>query len=325
MSFIAIEEPSVELLVTTAATAPWNPFYAPGYVRARVEVGRVRPVLLALQRDDGTLLSGCPAYLSEGRWTWALEIESLPSLPAESEAFWTGLQRWCRSRRIGALRVGTFASEPAPIPRLGAEAQRQARTEHVLDLETYSDEPAHPSSQYKRNLKRGRKAGVTIRSTRDPVALRDHTRLMAASMQRRQDRGEAVHEVVESSWSQYEPYLRTRAAELFQAEREGTVVSSLFILLAERGAYYQSAGTSPDGMACGASPFLVHETACQLRRRSLQRFNLGGAHASEAGLYRFKSEFGGRLVALESAYFDLNPPLIRTARSFMNVLRRIRK
>lgn len=83
-----------------------------------------------------------------------------------------------------------------------------------------------------------------------------------------------------------------------------TVHSSVLVLLAAKGAYYHSAGTSPDGMACGASPWLVHEAALVLRERGLEVFNLGGAIQASAGLFRFKSEFATTPVPLESVTYS---------------------
>ncbi len=321
MTFVAAEQPADDQIAAVAALAPDNPFYTPAYVRARVEGGGGHLLLLTFQQEDGVLLAGCPAYLRQGRWLRTLEIESLPKLPAEGEAFWAGLKQLCRARRIGLLVANTYASEPVNIPSLGHRLERRERTEHVLGLTTYDETLGQASSQHRRNLKRARKAGLIARAARDDRALATHTELMQASMQRRRERGESVPEATQSDRRRFERLLASGAAELFQAERQGMVVSSLFVLLAERGAYYQSAGTSPDGMACGASPFLLHETACLLRRRGLERFNLGGAHTSEAGLYRFKSDFGGMQVALEAVRADFSNPLIRSARTLLRQLR----
>ncbi|MEJ7639237.1 MAG: GNAT family N-acetyltransferase [Singulisphaera sp.] len=318
LEFLASDSPSEELISEVSGLAPTNPFYTPAYFRARSARG-VLPFVFALKRG-GELVAGCPAYMREGRWSRTLEVESLPNLPPGDCTFWDGLDRFCRARRVAFLEVDTFASETAGIPSRWAELERRRRTEHLLDL-CDPDGLEGVSSQHIRNFRRARKAGLEVRSSTSVEALRAHTGLMAASMERRRDRGEFVPEVGQYLLGQMEPLLRTGAAELFQAWQGDRLLSSLLVLLSQRGGYYQSAGTTREGMAIGASPFLVHEVACRLRLLGIERFNLGGADATETGLHRFKAGFGGREVTLERARFVLGNPLARKLRMLLERLR----
>jgi len=67
------------------------------------------------------------------------------------------------------------------------------------------------------------------------------------------------------------------------------VFLSLLVLTAEKGGYYQSAGTTPEGMQRGASHLLLYETAMLLQQETCTLFNLGGAGAEDSGLRRFKA------------------------------------
>src|SRR6185503_9533413 len=97
--------------------------------------------------------------------------------------------------------------------------------------------------------------------------------------------------------------MESGASEVLQMADDAEVLSSLLVLRCERGAYLQSAGTSPAGLSCGASPLLIYEAAQLLRREGVTEFNLGGVRADEQGLRRFKSGFGAQPIELESADF----------------------
>jgi lipid II:glycine glycyltransferase (peptidoglycan interpeptide bridge formation enzyme) len=96
---------------------------------------------------------------------------------------------------------------------------------------------------------------------------------------------------------------------LFQALVGDRLLSSILVLRAAKGGYYHSAGTTAEGMACGASHWLVQHIAQALQSEGLQQFNLGGA--DEDGLVRFKVGFGSARVELEAADIQLAGPLMR--------------
>jgi lipid II:glycine glycyltransferase (peptidoglycan interpeptide bridge formation enzyme) len=124
---------------------------------------------------------------------------------------------------------------------------------------------------------------------------------MKASLERRAKRGEEVEISQQHAWLL--ALLTSRSGELFQAVHGGKVLSSILILRSSQGAYYQSAGTLPEGMKLGASPFLVSRVAAILKEEGARVFNLGGAGTDNPGLRRFKAGFGTREVALQAASF----------------------
>jgi len=289
-----------DFAAAAAACDPANPFLTHAYAEAMRRLG-YQPFLLTLR--EGTRLSAaCAAFLKAGRLSRALEIVSLPALapgPAR-ERFWEGLRDFCRRARVSHVEAGTFASDPSDIPALPGEVSRRARREYVLDLRA-ENVWAGLSSNHLRNVKAARKAGVGVRRGADAAALGAHLRLIESSLERRRERGEDAQ--AGDLAERVAALAGAGAGELFQASLDGEVLSSIFVLLAERGGYYQSAGTSPEGMARGASHFLVHHVAEDLRGRGMEVFNLGGADESSAGLQRFKGGFGARAVELEAAEF----------------------
>jgi len=303
--FHAEENPSKALLSEAAALAPSNPFYTISFVDSMRTLG-YRPWLLTL-RSAHRLSAVAIGLMKSGRLNRSLEFMSLP-VPDAPDVFWEKTVGFCRSQRISSLEVNSFASGGGRIPDLVGEIERRARTEYVIDLKR----PAlwaGLSSNHKRNIKLAQKASLEVRSTTDTQACHAHLRLVQSSLVRRKSRGEQIEGTGDAE--KFMAYTGTGLGELFQAVRSGDVLSSILIFKAERGAYYQSAGTSADGMANGASSFLISETAAALRDRGMDVFNLGGADDDNPGLQRFKSGFGASKVELQAARFFLGSTLQR--------------
>src|SRR5437588_5746705 len=250
----------------------------------------------------------------------SLEITSLPAFPdwEGSEVFWGGLLQVCRQHRISDLLAHTYASAAVTIPALPGEIRRRIRCEYVLELQR-PDLWDRLYRDHKRNIKEGRKAGLQMRRAVDQHACQEHARLVGMSLERRKSRGESVPEDVQVQ--SFVTMTQSGAGELFQAVLDGVVLSSILVLMATRGAYDQTSGTSPQGMASGASHFLVYEIASTLREQSKELFYLGGAGELDFGLKRFKAGFGASLVKLEAAEFFLGSPIRRGLRSAAWLLR----
>ncbi len=313
--FHAEHDPCKELCAEVAAFAPANPFYTSSYIEAQRTLG-YRPWVLSLQ-ENGRLVSACTAFMKSGYLNRSLEIPSLPTLP-DGGVFWEGLLSFCRKVRVSYLVVNSFASASAAIPPLRGETARRTRCAYVLELK----KPglwAQLSSNHKRNIKRGQKAGLQVRRAVDGKACQEHARLVRESMERRKARGEVVPQDVQTQ--SFAAMTRSGAGELFQAVLDGHVVSSILVLLTDKGGYYQSAGTSTQGMACGASHFLVYEIANALRAQSMGMFNLGGADPHNPGLERFKAEFGAATVGLESAEYLLGNRFLKKLGTAVGLLR----
>jgi hypothetical protein len=110
------------------------------------------------------------------------------------------------------------------------------------------------------------------------------------------------------------------AGELYQAIAGGEALASAMVLRAAEAAYYDSAGTSPEGMKCGAAHFLIYSIARVLREESNLTFNLGTAEP-ETGLSLFKIRFGATPVPLQLARFYLGSDLRRKLTTAAHFLR----
>lgn len=314
LQFEAVSRPPGDVVERVGMLAPCNPFNNPLYVAAQKDVGQL-PVALLLKRD-AELIAGCMGYMGGRVPSRALDIVSVADLPTDvpdAEAiFWRGVMTFCRAQRVVHLNVASYGTRWLNLPHLPEQDSRRARAEYVLDLQQPLPKP---SSNHKRNISRAQKAAVQVRRTRDNVALREHVNLMSASMERREQRGESVPTVHPSPFDS--ALLTCGAAELFQAHDGSSLLSSILVLRAPRGAYYQSAGTSPEGMEIGASQFLISSVASILQQEGMYLFNLGGAGEEAPGLQRFKAGFGAHPVPLEAASFVFGSRGERAARSLV--------
>jgi len=304
-----------QIVAELSALSPTNPFATEGYFAAMRAVGRA-PWVLGLA-SNGALEVGCGAFLKAGRLGHHLEIPSLPAV-AQHSPFWSGLREFCRQHGVVTLELGTFASPAGvAIPTFGVHFTRRPRCEYLMELgENFA---ARLVTNHRRNLRRAQQAGLVISRTRSAQGLRAHQELRQQSLARRRSRGEDIGQLQHSSEEQ--AFLQSGVGELFQALQGTSVVSSVLVLQASLGGYYQSAGTSSAGMALGASHFLIHGIAQQLQANGAQMFNLGGAD-SESTLGRFKAGFGATRVACEAASCYVGPRWTRAVRRGVHLLRK---
>lgn len=281
-----------------SALAPSNCFYTWAYVSSQAALG-FEPWVLGAWKGE-SLVSGCTAFLKSGRINRRLEIASVPCV-ASDDVFWDGVIDFCSQKKVTVLEVGSFGSSCAHIPQLGDETGRRARSEFLLDL-SRPLELGRLSSNHRRNIRRAEKEGLVVRAETSAEACRGHGRLVTASMDRRKQQGETVNGL--SQEHVFLAFIQHGAAEIYQAALSDKVLSSVMVLRAPQGAYYQSAGTDQEGMARGASHFLVWSVAQELQRRGVGIFNLGGAQEG-TGLGRFKLGFGSDKTDLETAQFFL--------------------
>lgn len=285
---------------------PYNPFATASYFSAKSRLGL--DVWIAGTRGlHGRITAGCGLLFRREGLRHSLEIVSLPCLPATSP-FWPGLLELCRRRGVTQLALGTFASPAGTtIPSFAPNETRRDRCEFVLDL--LGDPASRLRSNHRRNVKKAQQLGVEMQRSRSVDALSAHLTLMNQSMARRRERGESVEAV--TLLSDRLALIESGSGELFQAVLNGAVLSSVLVLHGSSGSYYQSAGTTPDGMARGASHFLVHCISNHLRDNGATMFGLGGADPGSS-LARFKSDFGATAIPLQAMICETGPQWKRT-------------
>ena len=318
MGFTFDDAPRADRIASLEDAQPANPFATTAYARAREQLG-ARVCLLSRDAAAG---AACLGFLTMGRVQRTLEIPSLPG--NASPAFFTALLDASRTRGITTLDINTFASPSVGVPPLPRE-RRRGRVEWLLDLSVPGWQ-RNLATNHRRNVDRARKAGCMVHRAGTPDDVETHALLAAASMDRRARRGEVTGAAEQRALIR--SMLASGSARLFQAVLDGRVVSSVCIMLAREGAYYQSAGTSPEGMAAGTSPFLIVHAADMLRSEGCRVLNLGDASGANPGLQRFKSGFGARpieLVAVQSHSFSAwTAPVAAALFYARNIVRTIR-
>lgn len=313
MKFDAIPANDAIVKQLTALQAE-NPFATLEYFKAKEILGFSCWILRLWDVND-QLLAGCGAFLKTGRLRRELEIPSLPAVNAESP-FWKGVRDFCRQHRVTGIDLGTFGSKPGvEIPTLGATCVPRSRAEYLLPTNG-GDVSVGLSSNHRRNIKKALKAGITMQRSRSESEALVHHELMRGSLDRRRRRGEQVpvSGADAAAFAETVALLKSNAGELFQAHHGGEARSSVLVLRSQKGGYYHSAGTSPEGMENGASHFLIASIAECLREGGVETFNLGGAEDGTS-LARFKSGFGASRVQLSAMRCEYPTFLLNLART----------
>lgn len=293
-----------------------NPFCTDFFVKAMEQLGQECWAIGI--RADGVPRDAAIAVVRRGRMRSTLEIASLPAA-AQGAVFWDGVYALLKRLKITDLIAGTFGSPSLELPTLLGEISRKRRIEYVLALKN-GDFEARLSTNHKKNIKRARAAGVTLRhGSQHAESLADHARMIGHSRKRRAARGEPVSTSAVEAKEQ-RAYVESGAGELFQAVHKGHVVSSLLVLRSARSAYSQSTGTSAEGMRVGASAFLFHSVCCELQRQGVRTINLGGAPEGSS-LAEFKAAFGATPVPLYECACYVGPVWLKKIQSAVRLAR----
>ncbi len=299
--------PSADLADSIAGLTPDNPFYTSKYNEVRSRAGTT-PCAFWLEQD-GRPIAGCSAFLSKGWLNSRIEITSLPVL-SHPDIFWHGVFKLMRDRGVSALSLQTFASTRSQIPEHITMTSRRKRCEFRLDLNP-ADLFARTHRLHQRKVKRARAAGLMIRRGRDHAAQLSHVELANRSLDRRRGRGYSIDSEIHIR--ETDAFIDTGAGAIYQAVRGDEVLSTLLIARSRTGGYAQSSGTSDAGREVGASHFLFYKTACLLKEKGFETFNLGGADEMSVGLQEFKLGTGASRIDLESADYYLGSHLKRIA------------
>lgn len=295
--------------------SPQNPFATIAYAKATQALGWQAWIL---GECADLLQTGCLAFLRRGRLNTSLEIPSFPKL-RDPPIFAEGLRDFCRGSGVTRLEINTFASPPVTIPTICGDEVRTPRQEFSIDL--HNDLSAELRVNHRRNIKKAIQAGIQVEVRNSLDACVDHVRLIGNSMHRRIQRGEDIWGGNEESYLQTaRTLIEYGAGFLAQAVLKQRVLSSVLLLRSARGAYYQSAGTSPEGMEKGASQFLIYEMLLRMKADSCSVFYLGGASPG-TGLALFKIGFGGRTLTLERRDVYVGSSVRKRLTQFIQLLR----
>jgi len=297
LQFRSMLAPPGPLIEQIAASDPTNPFRTAEYVSATEHLG-AQTCLIGLW-EGSEPVSGCFGFLTDSGLRRRLSIPSLPSIP-NPQLFWKGLLQLCRKLKVWRLETNTYGSPAVEVPQLRGELNRRTRWEYTLDL-TCANMLDGISSHHRRNITRAAHAGLRVHRTRSASGCAQHLELMRLSRMRRAGRGASVD--AESGNERELALLASGSGEIFLAIRGEEVMSSGLVLRSRTGAYYQTAGNSPEGLKLGSSAFLTLQIAVILQQEGISLFNVGGSGADNPGLRRFKAGFGAREIELQAAAF----------------------
>ena len=312
--------PAGEVLDRVSVRYPRNPFYTVNYVQSVRETG-ADTILFTSQSEDKNI-EYCLGHIFHGRLANSMVIDSLTEI-SHDEAFWRTIDRFIGRQRIYYAYFGSYASPGGiRIAKIDKTLEEAKRTEYVIGLQT-NDLWQQVSKHHKRQIKKARRAGVTIEHSRkvtdmaetmqnpeDNQALcRMHKMLIDTSMERRKEANKSYVNDVDNSLCL--PFLENGAGTISRAVLEGEVIASSLILESKEGGYYHSSGNSETAAKTGASHLLIFTVMEDLKNHGQKVFNLGGGNNEMEGLDRFKMGFGASQVSLTSAEVRRVPAAMR--------------
>ena len=241
-----------------------------------------------------------------GRYSKRLDFESYPAVQGGGDLINTLIkelvdyarQEGYRSVAVNSYYAGAF------IPDLrDAGLLAHPRIEFLIDL-TQSDDELWKglSAHHQRKIKKADRQGLVFEVSTDVDAMRYFRELQTVSRNRKKQPGEYVVMPEESCYAEMgNSYLRNDLGRVFLMTHEGRVVSAALISLYRGRALYVLGGTSEEGFAREAPVLLFWKAMSRCRELGCRELNLGGVPAGASnpgapshGLYRFKSNFGGR-------------------------------
>jgi lipid II:glycine glycyltransferase (peptidoglycan interpeptide bridge formation enzyme) len=231
-------------------------------------------------------------------------------------SLWSALLDFAKKERATSIDIEVISSAAPEIPRLDNEISRQVASAYVLDF----SKPNSISSNHRRNIQKAEKNNVRLIKQQLSDAVKSHLVVCEASGERRATRGENVAYLPE------EENVRRlledpRSAAVYQAAIDKKVVSSMIVVFVGEYAFFDTAGSSPEGMGFGASHYLMSKVIDELRAADLKAFNLGLGTESRAGLGRYKAGFGANRYFVETVSVDTSSI---GRRAILNLAARIR-
>lgn len=224
------------------------------------------------------------------------------------------IREWLRASGVAEMVVESFDAESNPDPALGGS--RIERIEFVVP--TGSDDMealARCLRHHRRYIGAGERQGWAFRflAGRDAeAAIAEVTRAASTRADRRGDGFTPPTLPVElfASGAAGDAWGTFTAA----AYADDTLLAAALVGWGGRSAFYTVGGSTAEGYARSAAPWLHWRVLRALRTRGIRQYNLGGVPASAQdtadpsyGLYRFKTGFGAESRARSSVRWILAP------------------
>jgi hypothetical protein len=218
--------------------------------------------------------------------------------------FWPAFDAWAAEQHVVSefVRLALFEDELLPYP--GEREQRLVNV--VRDLAPSADELwMDCEHKVRKNVKKARRAGVTIEFDTDGARLDDFVRLYAHTLDRRE--APTRYRFSRDFFEQLpDAYVYVHALH------DDEVVSSELVLLSEHNAYSFLGGTQSDAFDLRPNDLLKWELILWAKQAGQRRFVLGGGYEADDGIFRYKRSFAPHgLVPFYVGRRILEPQLYR--------------
>jgi hypothetical protein len=218
--------------------------------------------------------------------------------------FWPAFDMWAAEERVVSefVRLALFEDELLPYP--GEREQRLVNV--VRDLAPSADELwMDCEHKVRKNVKKARRAGVTIEFDPTGERLDDFLRLYERTLERRE-----APERYRFPRAFFERL--PKECVYVHALHGDEVVSSELVLLSEHNAYSFLGGTDSDAYELRPNDLLKWELILWAKAAGKRRFVLGGGYTADDGIFRYKRSFAPRgLVPFHVGWRILEPQLYR--------------
>ncbi len=269
---------------------------------------------------------------------WAGHLAYIPrgpvldwSQPAHCEAFFLQLARYLRrrgalaSRLEPALELGSTEGELALkyLNALHAHPTQTLQPLRTILLDLIPSEEvllAQMKEKWRYNVRLGGRKGVKVRIAETVEDVRAWYQLLQTTSERDQF---GIHTLA-YYLSVWELFGRRGQGRLFLAEHEGQLLAGIFVGLCARQAIYLYGASSNEQRQLMPNYVLQWEAIRWAKSHGATRYDFWGIPATDAqdedmaGVYRFKSGWGGRVVQYIGGYELIYRPLaMRLAQRFI--------
>jgi hypothetical protein len=268
-----------------------------------------------------------------------LSFGSLPAAvdAASRQTFGAALISYGQHHRYTILGTNSFGTPIAEPFLSGRGYSCHRRYEFLVNLTSTNEALWEKIHSKKRNLiRKGMKAGLTIRRGTHLEEVMIYRELAAETLKRKTDRGIVFPAVDEAS---HYKLMKSRLIDsglgrLYLAYNGDTPVAGAFFAGYNRQAYYLLSAANKEGLGLAAPDLILWTCMTDYQQEGYRLFNLGGLSEAElngqplekSGLYHFKKRFSSDVYPCYKGQLVLRPftNTVNTALKKMSTIWKIR-